>query len=216
MHCKTLDNRLFYDTSLFTQFQELIARHEEIAEELNAARSCTTMPFVVKRKRPGAAPSEGGTDPPGSGSTAVATSETPTPTGDVVEEEVPMTGPSGAWCGDAVLNKLYEEAKDTQGWLHWWSNDPQSPHKDWTIFGLMQQGQLMHENCKRCPKTVALLSKIPGIRVAGFSRLQPHSEIQPHTGFTGRVYGSLAFHLGLIIPPRGAGIQVPISNYLRL
>ncbi len=35
-----------------------------------------------------------------------------------------------------------------QGWLHWWSvNNPDRPNNDWTIFGLMNNGQYMTENC---------------------------------------------------------------------
>jgi beta-hydroxylase len=35
------------------------------------------------------------------------------------------------------------------------------------------------------------------IRTAGFSRLEPHTEIAPHKGYTGDV---LRFHLGIDIP----------------
>jgi hypothetical protein len=35
-----------------------------------------------------------------------------------------------------------------QGWLHWWSvNNPDRPNSDWTIFGLMNNGKYMTENC---------------------------------------------------------------------
>jgi hypothetical protein len=90
-----------------------------------------------------------------------------------------------------------------------------------------------------CPQTTRLLEQVPGIRVAGFSRIQPRSGIDTHKGFTGttrllardwhhravlschrpcahglclwlwvvgRMYGALAYHLGLLIPSSGASL----------
>eukprot|EP01102_Stenamoeba_stenopodia_P011387 TRINITY_DN3493_c0_g1_i1.p1 TRINITY_DN3493_c0_g1~~TRINITY_DN3493_c0_g1_i1.p1 ORF type:complete len:268 (+),score=53.82 TRINITY_DN3493_c0_g1_i1:188-991(+) len=180
MSCKTLDNQLFYDPELFPKLLKLQENYKLIADELEVARSCQTMPFTLKKKD-----EEMRSD-----------------------VEVKLTGPSGAWCGDDVMNRLYEETKDTTGWLHWWSDKPDKPHENWTIFGLIQQGQFLNENCKQCPNTVKLLKDIPEIRMAGFSRLLPKTDILPHVGFTGRAYGSLAFHLGLSIPQRGCGLKV--------
>jgi len=56
---------------------------------------------------------------------------------------------SGVWCEDKAFDEFGEKYKKTKGWLHWWSvNNPDRPNADWTIFGLMQKGQLMTENCK--------------------------------------------------------------------
>jgi len=112
---------------------------------------------------------------------------------------------SGVWCEDKVFDDFYARTKNVEGWLHWWSvNNPHQPNNDWTIFGLLNGGQYMTENCKKCPETTKLLAQIPGLRVAGFSRMQPSSGIATHKGFTGRRYGALAYHLGLLIPPSGA------------
>jgi len=108
---------------------------------------------------------------------------------------------SGVWCEDKAMEDFYNKTKDEEGWIHWWSVNNDKPNKDWTIFGLYHKGNSMDENCKRCPKTKALLDQIPGIRVAGFSRIQPKSGIDTHKGFTGKRYGALAWHLGLVIPP---------------
>lgn len=115
---------------------------------------------------------------------------------------------SGSWCTDQVFEDFYNKTKDKQGWLHWWSvSNPSIPNDDWTIFGLMQSGRYMTENCKLCPETTKLLEQVEGLRVAGFSRLQPRSGIATHKGFTGRRYGSLAYHLGLAIPSSGAWLK---------
>lgn len=47
---------------------------------------------------------------------------------------------------------------------------------------------------------MAVLKCLKNVRVAGFSRLNAGTEIKPHSGFTGRPYGALAFHMGLVIP----------------
>ncbi|KAL6042111.1 Lipid A hydroxylase LpxO [Balamuthia mandrillaris] len=115
---------------------------------------------------------------------------------------------SGSWCNDQIFDDFYNRTKDEQGWLHWWSVDtPDIPNQDWTIFGLMHGGKYMTENCKLCPRTTELLERVPNIRVAGFSRLVPHSGIDTHKGFTGRRYGALAFHLGLVIPSEGCCLK---------
>jgi len=115
---------------------------------------------------------------------------------------------SGVWCDDKVFKDFYDRTKGEEGWLHWWSvNNPNQPNDQWTIFGLMHNEKFMTENCNRCPQTAELLSRVPGIRVAGFSRIQPRAGIDTHKGFTGRRYGSLAYHLGLLIPPTGAWLQ---------
>jgi aspartyl/asparaginyl beta-hydroxylase (cupin superfamily) len=115
---------------------------------------------------------------------------------------------SGVWCESKVFDDFYDRTKNEEGWLHWWSvNNPDKPNDNWTIFGLMHNGKYMTENCKLCPETTRILSNIEGIRVAGFSRLQPRSGIDTHKGFTGRSYGALAFHLGLLVPPTGASLH---------
>jgi len=74
----------------------------------------------------------------------------------------------------------------------------------WEALGLWAFGHRFDDNCKRCPETAALVEKIPGLTMAGFSRLAPGTEIKPHVGYTNTV---LRCHLGLIIPG-DCGIEV--------
>src|SRR5580700_638134 len=41
----------------------------------------------------------------------------------------------------------------------------------WDTYGLYGFGQKQHENCARCPLTTRLVEAIPGMVMAGFSRL---------------------------------------------
>ncbi len=68
---------------------------------------------------------------------------------------------------------------------------------EWDIFGLRAFGENMEENCKLCPVTTDLVTRIPGMTSAGFSILGPDTHIRPHVGYTRDV---LRFHLGLSIP----------------
>jgi len=107
-----------------------------------------------------------------------------------------------------IANNVQDMAK--AGWMHWWS-------PNWNIFGLIFEGQenRLEANCERFPKTMQLLTGIPNIRVAGFSRLLPGATIPPHHGYTGLEFGSLAFHLGLIIPKNAdCGIIVGEKKHL--
>jgi beta-hydroxylase len=77
-------------------------------------------------------------------------------------------------------------------------------NQGWEALGLWAFGHRFDDNCKRCPETAALVEQIPGLTMAGFSRLAPGTEIKPHVGYTNTV---LRCHLGLIIPD-DCGIEV--------
>ncbi len=66
----------------------------------------------------------------------------------------------------------------------------------WKAF-MFKSGQFIDENCRRAPKTTALLKQIPGLYTAFFSILEPHQYITPHFGY---YKGFLRYHLGVSIP----------------
>ena len=93
-------------------------------------------------------------------------------------------------------NLLYDEASNNKNYFEPW------PETDiytgtWDVFGLYYMGQKLEKNCSFCPKTTALIESIPGMTTAGFSALEPETEITPHIGYTDSV---LRCHLGLIVP----------------
>lgn len=67
-------------------------------------------------------------------------------------------------------------------------------NRGWDVYGLYLMSRPLLENCLFCPRTVALLRTVPGLRTAGFSRLAPGTEIAPHVGYTSEV---LRLHLTL-------------------
>jgi len=69
----------------------------------------------------------------------------------------------------------------------------------WRAFFLWGMGEELTGNTARCPKTAAVLRKVPGLRSAWFSILAPNYRIKPHRGIT---KGVLRSHLGLIVPKR--------------
>jgi ornithine lipid ester-linked acyl 2-hydroxylase len=66
----------------------------------------------------------------------------------------------------------------------------------WKSFVLVA-GKPIAENCSLCPRTAAVLARIPDIHLAFFSILEPHQYITPHWGYYA---GLLRYHLGVIIP----------------
>jgi beta-hydroxylase len=66
----------------------------------------------------------------------------------------------------------------------------------WKSF-MFKAGTFIPENCALCPQTAALLQRIPRIKQAFFSILDPDQHIKTHKGY---YYGFLRYHLGLIIP----------------
>jgi beta-hydroxylase len=67
----------------------------------------------------------------------------------------------------------------------------------WTVFGMYAVGQPIPAACARCPRTSETLQRIPGLSMAGYSRLAPHAHVKPHVGWAKSVY---RLHLGLVVP----------------
>jgi beta-hydroxylase len=68
----------------------------------------------------------------------------------------------------------------------------------WTVFGLYALGQPIPAACAACPKTARALQQVPGLSMAGFSRLAPRTHVKPHVGWAASVY---RMHLALVVPP---------------
>jgi aspartate beta-hydroxylase len=85
------------------------------------------------------------------------------------------------------------------------NNDP-----SWSAFYLWQDGKLVDEHARRCPRTVEALEKLPLSRIGGrtpavlFSRLEPGAHIPPHHGM---LNSRLICHLPLIVP-QGCWLRV--------
>ena len=81
----------------------------------------------------------------------------------------------------------------------------------WKKFYLKWYGDILPEARELCPKTCALLDRLPDVHLAMFSILEPGSVIPPHGG---PFKGCLRYHLGLQCPAdRGATIKVDGKPY---
>ena len=82
----------------------------------------------------------------------------------------------------------------------------------WKTFFLTGIGMDCRENAQRCPETMRLLGKIPGMKTAFFSILSPHKHIPAHRG---AYNGILRFHLGLLVPEPAQQCRIRIGNQVR-
>lgn len=80
-----------------------------------------------------------------------------------------------------------------------------APPGKWRSFFLRGYGCDIDDNMARCPKTTALVRKIPGLNSAFFSILAPGAHIPPHRGVT---KGLITCHLGLIVPADNVRMRV--------
>jgi aspartyl/asparaginyl beta-hydroxylase (cupin superfamily) len=71
------------------------------------------------------------------------------------------------------------------------------PDKSWRVFMIQSAAGRPAANQARCPRTTALLRKIPSLYQAFFSILDPGKSIPAHGG---SYYGYLRYHLGLRVP----------------
>jgi beta-hydroxylase len=79
--------------------------------------------------------------------------------------------------------------------------------RGWETFGLYAFGQRQPEGCARCPHTEEAVRQIPGLMMAGFSRLAPGAHIVPHRGYEGYSGYVLRVHLGVDVP-EGCALRV--------
>jgi ornithine lipid ester-linked acyl 2-hydroxylase len=81
--------------------------------------------------------------------------------------------------------------------------------KEWKLLPLLDRGRMaqhgvagidkeLERNQRNFPRTVEVLTRLPGLVTAGFSRLAPGTRIHPHKGIDHTV---LRCHLGLVVPP---------------
>lgn len=79
----------------------------------------------------------------------------------------------------------------------------------WKTFFLMGIGMDCSENAKRCPETMRILNKIPGVKTAFFSILSPRKHIPAHRG---AFNGVLRLHLALMVPEPREQVRIRIGN----
>ncbi|WP_019831455.1 aspartyl/asparaginyl beta-hydroxylase domain-containing protein [Sphingomonas sp. PR090111-T3T-6A] len=80
-----------------------------------------------------------------------------------------------------------------------------APTESWRSFFLVGYGARIEPNIARCPKTMAVLDRIPGLNSGFFSILRPGTHIPRHRGVT---KGLMTCHLGLVVPPGPLRMQV--------
>ena len=79
----------------------------------------------------------------------------------------------------------------------------------WKTFFFFGYGIDAPGNCSRCPKTSALLKRLPNIKTAFFSILAPQTRIPPHCG---PYKGVLRYHLALIVPEPAEGCALRVGE----
>ncbi|WP_408591526.1 aspartyl/asparaginyl beta-hydroxylase domain-containing protein [Novosphingobium sp.] len=72
-----------------------------------------------------------------------------------------------------------------------------APAGRWRSFFLVGYRYRDEENCRRCPRTAALVAQVPGLNSAFFSVLVPDTQLPSHTGVS---KSFLTCHLGLQVP----------------
>mmetsp|Transcript_19086 Transcript_19086/g.45687 ORF Transcript_19086/g.45687 Transcript_19086/m.45687 type:complete len:273 (+) Transcript_19086:3-821(+) len=118
--------------------------------------------------------------------------------------------PNGVYTGTEDVESFVEEAREAQAWSAAFQVGQRST--TWFNYPLIFNGQSLTD---QCPNSVRVLTECLGdrIRVAGFSWLRPDGYIKPHVDEVGPQYGSLTYHLGLVVPEptegrRGAVLTV--------
>lgn len=128
---------------------------------------------------------------------------------------------------EAATSNIRDElvaALDDADFRPYIENDPDRPHRDfhglnenrdWTALYLWRNAEVVEENARRFPKTMAALEKVPLSAIGSqtpavlFSRLEPGAHIPPHSGM---LNCRLICHLPIIVPP---GCWLRVGNETR-
>jgi ornithine lipid ester-linked acyl 2-hydroxylase len=79
----------------------------------------------------------------------------------------------------------------------------------WKTFFFYAYGVKIEPNCRICPRTAELLTKIPGMTTAFFSILLPHKHLPAHCG---PYKGVLRYHLGLKVPDPASASAIKVGS----
>lgn len=115
-------------------------------------------------------------------------------TGTIVEE---LRAVMSAERAELVPYVQYDEHVPMEQWR------PLNHNLDWTAIHLLFKGERVEVNARHCPRTMALMDKLPQPRIGGaspnamFSLLAPGTLIPPHVGVNN---ARLVCHLPLIVP----------------
>lgn len=82
----------------------------------------------------------------------------------------------------------------------------------WKTFFFYGYGYKCEENCIKCPKTAAILEKIPNLKTAFFSILFAQKHIPLHRG---PYNGVLRYHLALRIPSESNRCAIKVGDEIR-
>ena len=116
---------------------------------------------------------------------------------------------------EAILEEL-RAVIDRKAWVVW-TEGPDRPATSertqigdgeapkWRLFGLYLRGAPIPPHCALCPRTAALLAKVPKLTKAGFACLEAGYVMKPHIGHDPHNY---RVHLGLIVPDGDCGMRV--------
>ena len=86
---------------------------------------------------------------------------------------------------------------------------PIAPAGKWRSYFLYGYGYSDAANCRSCPRTTALVERIPGLNSAFFSILVPGTQIPPHTGVTKAL---LTCHLGIRVPREAERCRMRVAD----
>ncbi|MCG8592596.1 MAG: aspartyl/asparaginyl beta-hydroxylase domain-containing protein [Proteobacteria bacterium] len=81
--------------------------------------------------------------------------------------------------------------------------------RGWKSYFLYGYGHRMEAACRRCPRSAALLTSIPGLETGFFSILEPGQRLVPHRGPTKAI---LTWHLALRTPTRFEDCSIEIDR----
>jgi beta-hydroxylase len=83
----------------------------------------------------------------------------------------------------------------------------------WKVYPFYAFGIWVKQNCEQCPKTYEFLKKVPGLKLATFSKLTKGMRLKPHCGWGSHSNYVIRCHYGIIVPTSCYVVVENIKQY---
>jgi aspartyl/asparaginyl beta-hydroxylase (cupin superfamily) len=101
---------------------------------------------------------------------------------------------------DQHREEILQEVLNNTAWMSWPDAVLDRSHDGWKVYPFYALGDWDKEACKSCPVLASCLRKISGLRMATLAKLESHTKMHKHYGYSGYCNYNIRCHYGLVVP----------------
>ena len=121
------------------------------------------------------------------------------------------------------FDTIRDELLAVVNWTAWPERSLYNPNGEWSVVPFLHtfpalswsSAKFIGRNCSMCPRTMAILGRLTGLRTVILSRLGPKTVLSPHQGYADLANHVLRCHLPLTLPRQRDSCGVTVENEVR-